>query len=54
VIGNTASFNGTVGLQLSGAGIGYADNVLGGNTGGAVIGGIEMGTNVCGTSTTCP
>ncbi len=34
-------------------GAGYANNVIG-NNGGTVVGGIQMGTNVCDGSTTCP
>jgi hypothetical protein len=37
---------------------GYGNNVLTGNNGGnanpQVFGGIEIGTNVCGTDTICP
>jgi parallel beta-helix repeat protein len=55
---NAANRNGTYGLAFSGAGGGYANNVLndnnGGNTHSQVLGGIEMGTNICGGDTLCP
>jgi parallel beta-helix repeat protein len=53
VTGNTASLNGGSGLNL-GNNTGYTNNVITGNSGGTVIGGIQMGTNLCNTSTTCP
>ncbi len=53
VIGNRASFNTGAGIQLIG-GSGYTDNVVTKNTGGTIVGGVEMGTNVCNTDTTCP
>lgn len=33
---------------------GYADNVISGNSIGTVLGGVEMGTNLCNGNTTCP
>ena len=54
---NTARANGGFGLQLA-ADAGYAGNVLTENNGGSanaqVSGGVEIGTNLCGTNTTCP
>jgi hypothetical protein len=61
VIGNSATLNKQFGLDLSLGQSGYANNVLTGNNGGddapanpQVSGGIQMGTNVCGTDTICP
>jgi parallel beta-helix repeat protein len=57
VLNNTAVSNGIYGLNL-GSKSGYANNVLSANNGGdsnaQVSGGIEIGTNICGTDTTCP
>ena len=59
VIDNTVSGNSTWGFSLTGTN-GYGHNVLTGNgSGGAngvqvTGGGIEIGTNVCGTDATCP
>jgi len=50
--GNAVSVNSGFGLNL-GAGTGYRDNVIGFNTIGSVTGGINLGSNVCG-SGTCP
>ena len=47
LVGNTGN---AIRLQ---PGSGYANNVIG-NNGGTVVGGIQMGTNVCDGSTTCP
>ena len=51
--GVTVENNGGAGIQLIG-GSGYTDNVVNNNTGGTIVGGVEMGTNVCDTDTTCP
>jgi parallel beta-helix repeat protein len=57
VSGNTVNGNDGFGLRL-GSSDGYRGNVLTFNNGGLsnphVSGGIEIGTNVCGTNTTCP
>lgn len=52
VRGNTVSGNLGVGLVL-GPHAGYANNVVSGNSGGEVSGGIQIGPNVCGTAL-CP
>lgn len=56
VIDNTARSNTNYGLSLVSSG--YKGNVLNDNNGGnanpQVLGGIEIGTNVCGGNTTCP
>jgi hypothetical protein len=52
VRGDTITNNGDFGLFLSSGG--YTDNVIIGNLGGTVSGGVEMGTNVCDGTTTCP
>ena len=51
--GNTVQGNGDFGLRLGGT-AGYAGNVIVGNSDGTVDGGVEIGTNVCQTDTTCP
>lgn len=53
VIGNSASSNTGYGLNLA-TGTGYANNVVNNNTGGTVFGGVQMGTNICTATTTCP
>jgi hypothetical protein len=57
VFGNVADSNTGLGLKLFGVS-GYAQNVLRSNNGGnanpQVSGGVETGTNVCATDTTCP
>jgi hypothetical protein len=54
VVVNNASFNNTaLGLNLP-ASAGYANDATYRNTGGTVTGGLQMGTNVCNGSTTCP
>jgi hypothetical protein len=55
VVGNSVRSNGAAGLQLD-ALSGYADNVLtGNNSGGAqVIGGKQLGANVCGAGPCVP
>ena len=57
VTDNLVKGNTKHGLNLP-ANAGYAQNTVLDNTGGTVFGGIQMGTNVCGTyasaSTTCP
>ena len=57
VIGNTIEQNGGFGLSSS-QGVGYKDNILGGNTGNflgpQVNGGTEIGVNICHVDTTCP
>lgn len=54
---NTTRGNGEFGLRL-GERVGYTQNVITDNGAGnaypQVSGGIEMGTNLCGTNTTCP
>lgn len=50
---NMVSDNSGVGLRLS-AGTGYSQNVVDSNTGGTVISGIQIGTNLCDGNTTCP
>lgn len=55
--GNVVADNDGLGLEL-GPTSGYADNTLISNNGGSsnpqVSGGIELGTNICGTDTNCP
>jgi len=57
VLRNSVSGNTGFGLRLGPAN-GYANNVLTNNNGGnanpQVLGGIEIGTNLCGSDTTCP
>ena len=57
VLRNSVSDNTGFGLRLGPAN-GYANNVLTNNNGGnanpQVLGGIEIGTNLCGSDTTCP
>ena len=53
VIGNTSMQNDRYGLKLGGT-TGYSNNVVGFNVMGTVSGGVQMGTNVCNGSTTCP
>jgi len=57
VLDNAARSNTSFGVMLS-AGVGYARNALynnnGGNTNPQANGGVEIGTNVCGTTTDCP
>jgi hypothetical protein len=53
---NTMTGNGDFGLLLD-AGAGYSQNVIADNgtiTGPQVSGGVQMGTNVCGSDTICP
>ncbi|MEM9597407.1 MAG: right-handed parallel beta-helix repeat-containing protein [Acidobacteriota bacterium] len=50
---NAVRDNALFGLNL-GANSGYGDNVLTNNGSGSVSGGLRIGTNVCGTNTTCP
>jgi parallel beta-helix repeat protein len=53
VTSNTATSNGGFGLNMGGGG--YVGNVMSFNTSGSVNGfGVEIGTNFCGTDTTCP
>ena len=64
VLGNTVGGNTGFGLNLgtsAGTPSGYANNVLTGNNGGddapmnpQVSGGVQFGTNMCGTDTMCP
>lgn len=54
VTNNAAHDNNGYGLNLS-AGAGYSDNVLTENNAGQVTAaGVQIGTNLCGTNTTCP
>lgn len=57
IIGNTLQANSGFGLNLK-TDTGYANNVItqnnGGNANPQTSGGIEIGTNLCGTDTTCP
>ncbi len=53
VRGNMVNFNRDFGLRLSSE-TGYGDNVVNNNDNGAVVGGIEIGANVCDSDTTCP
>lgn len=60
ILGNAARNNSSYGLQLAANG-GYGQNVLTNNNGGEdapmhpqVLNGIQIGTNLCGTDTTCP
>jgi hypothetical protein len=57
VLDSVAISNTSFGLQLH-ATAGYGSNLLGNNNGGnanaQVSGGIQLGTNVCGTDTVCP
>jgi hypothetical protein len=49
---NTLTSN-KFGLTL-GSNVGYVGNVLYGNTSGTVVGGVQVGQNLCNGSTTCP
>jgi hypothetical protein len=51
--GNMVRNNTGVGLRL-GAATGYSQNVVDSNTAGTVVGGVQMGTNICDGNTTCP
>jgi hypothetical protein len=57
VTNNTATSNIGLGLRL-GSEVGYGGNVVSsnnmGNANPQVSGGIQIGTNLCGTDTTCP
>jgi nitrous oxidase accessory protein NosD len=53
IAGNTAVSNASYGLFLS-ASTAYRDNLIDGNSGGAVSGGVNAGGNVCNGSLTCP
>ncbi len=57
VLANTAYNNQGPGLVLTGA-VGYGSNVLSDNNGGnanpQVVGGVEIGANLCGTTSLCP
>ncbi len=53
VTGNRVTSNTLNGLN-AGTTTAYGGNVFTGNSAGDVSGGIEIGTNVCGTNTTCP
>jgi parallel beta-helix repeat protein len=54
VLGNTVSGTSPgVGLRLDDT-TGYTNNVLRGNAGGDVSGGVQIGTNLCATSGICP
>jgi parallel beta-helix repeat protein len=58
IIGNTAHNNTNFGIVAIGADSGYSLNTLTGNNGGGnaaqVSGGTPIGSNFCGTDTTCP
>ena len=58
VINTIARGHSSFGLILAGVGAGYGSCVLTGNNGGdanpQVSGGLQLGTNVCGTDTVCP
>ncbi len=49
---NQIANNGGVGLELN-SDSGYRENVIRGNTGGAVTGGVDLGGNLCNGLTTC-
>jgi parallel beta-helix repeat protein len=51
ILGNTLRGNGSWGLELGAAG--YEGNVFSAN-GSTVLGGVEIGTNLCDGSTSCP
>ena len=53
VQGNTVYSNSGWGLFL-GEDSGYTQNVISSNMNGTVTGGVEMGTNACNGTTTCP
>jgi hypothetical protein len=53
VLSNTAVGNGNRGFALSVADA-YGSNVIASNTGGNVSGGVQIGTNLCNGTTTCP
>lgn len=56
IIGNTVTSNADFGLLLMSS-TGYTQNVIANNktiSGPQVSGGLQMGTNVCGSDTTCP
>ncbi len=54
VLGNSSTFNGGFGLMAIVAHVGYSGNTFVGNNPNSVSGGTEIGTNFCGSSTTCP
>jgi parallel beta-helix repeat protein len=54
VTGNTVSANAKYGLRFFDVHSGYANNVINGNTDGAVSSGTQIGTNLCNGTTTCP
>jgi hypothetical protein len=47
------SSNGGYGLNLDSS-VGYGSSVINNNTAGSVLGGHQLGTNICGDDTTCP
>jgi hypothetical protein len=53
VIDNVVRRNDGFGLDGA-ASTAYSGNALTGNVSGEVSGGIQIGTNLCGTDTTCP
>jgi hypothetical protein len=53
VSGNAVRSNTGYGLSLNSSAA-YRDNVINGNTAGTVSGGVNMGTNSCNGTTTCP
>ena len=53
---NSVFINDGYGLNFGGPGavMGYVNNMISANTLGSVNGGIQLGSNVCGSATTCP
>jgi hypothetical protein len=54
VTGNHTTDNTGFGLDMAASSGGYSNNVINFNAGGTVTSGVQMGTNVCNGSTTCP
>jgi hypothetical protein len=54
VTNNVITGNSGVGLNFGDTTSGYQNNIISSNTGGTVTGGTQLGSNVCGSSSTCP
>lgn len=52
--GNVSNNNGGNGINLTHGTSGYRENVVKGNTGGTIGGGVDLGDNLCNGSKTCP
>ena len=51
---NTARSNDGYGIRINGGGTSYRGNTLSNNSQGTVVGGTDVGGNLCNGSTTCP